>query len=412
MTNSPPKIWNFGAGPAVIPTSVLLRAQSEFLNYNNLGMSIMELSHRSREFEDLLNKAQRDFRSLLHIPKNYKILFMQGGGHTQFSAVVYNLLAAKKQNLGSTIKNEDFNPPLDYLITGSWSAKAAQEAKRLYSNVNIVFDVKKAKGKFGTIPPKSEWKLSGSKAAFVYYCDNETVNGVEFDHVPEVDPSVPLVCDMSSNILSRRVNVAKFGVIYAGAQKNIGPAGVTLVIVREDLLTPAKSIDTHELGLPVVPTIMDYKTMSDHNSLYNTPPMFSIYMAHLVFEHLLENGGVEAIEAVNAIKAQKLYETIDQSRIYHSPVDKRVRSRMNAPFRIDPPDLEKEFLQGAGELRMYQLKGHRSVGGIRASIYNAMPLEGVEALIEYMNEFEKKHAIDLNDIKAYRSRSRLNMLKI
>ncbi|CAG8433101.1 7772_t:CDS:1 [Ambispora gerdemannii] len=386
------KVWNFGAGPAMIPSSVLLRAQAEFTNYNNLGMSILELSHRSKEFENLLNKTKNDFRTLLKIPKNYEILFMQGGGHTQFSAVVYNLLAAKRAKLGDNINDNDFNPPIDYLVTGSWSAKAVQEAKRIHGNVNIVFDVKKLKGVYGSIPPTSEWKLSGPSAAYVYYCDNETVNGVEFPYIPEIDSSVPLVCDMSSNMLSRRVDISKFGVIYAGAQKNIGPAGVTLVIVREDLLTPAGSLDQQRHNVPIIPTMLNYQTMADNNSLYNTPPMFSIYMADLVFEWLLELGGVEAIQAINAAKARALYDVIEQSKIYRSPVDRLVRSRMNVPFRIDPPELEKEFVNGADELNMYQLKGHRSVGGIRASIYNAMPLEGVEALIKYMKEFEKKHS--------------------
>ncbi|CAG8807439.1 32822_t:CDS:1 [Gigaspora margarita] len=384
---STPNVWNFGPGPAKIPTSVLKRAQDELLNYNNTGMSVMELSHRSKEYESLNNKAQRDLRTLLNIPNNYKILFMQGGGHTQFSAIVYNLLSAKRHQLGEDLK-EEFNPPLDYLITGSWSSKAAEEAKKLYNNVNIVFDVKKLKGSYGSIPPKEEWKLSGSKAAYVYYCDNETVNGVEFNHIPEIDPSVPLVCDMSSNILSRRFDVSKFGIIYAGAQKNIGAAGLTVVIVREDLLIRSNNKNS---DIPAIPSMLDYKIMADHNSLYNTPPMFSIYISSLVFEWLLELGGIEAIEKTNSTKAERLYEVINNSKIYKSPVEKSVRSRMNVPFRIEQEGLESEFLKGSIELGMLQLKGHRSVGGIRASIYNAMTLEGVDFLIEYMKAFERKH---------------------
>ncbi|CAG8433973.1 484_t:CDS:1 [Scutellospora calospora] len=387
---STPNVWNFGAGPAKIPTPVLQRAQAELLNYNNTGMSIMELSHRSKEFDNLNNKTQRDLRTLLNIPNNYKILFMQGGGCTQFSAVVYNLLSAKRQQLDEDLK-EEFNPPLDYLITGSWSSKAAEEAKKLYNNVNIVFDVKKLTGSYGSIPPKEEWKLSGSKAAYVYYCDNETVHGVEFNNIPEIDPSVPLVCDMSSNILSRRFDVSKFGVIFAGAQKNIGAAGLTVVIVREDLLTKSKNLDNKNSGIPVIPTMLDYKIMADHNSLYNTPPMFSIYISSLVFEWLLELGGIEAIETTNSLKAEKLYNTIDNSEIYISPVEKSVRSRMNVSFRIKREELESEFLKGAIDLGMLQLKGHRSVGGMRASIYNAMTLEGVNVLVDYMIKFEKKH---------------------
>ncbi|CAG8608007.1 603_t:CDS:1 [Cetraspora pellucida] len=384
-----PNVLNFGAGPAKLPTSVLQRAQAELLNYNNTGMSVMELSHRSKEFDNLHNKAQRDLRTLLNIPDNYKILFMQGGGNTQFAVVVYNLLATKRHQIDDL--EEEFNPPLDYLITGSWSLKAAEEAKKLYNNVNIVFDAKKFYGSYGSIPPKEDWKLSGSKAAYVYYCDNETVNGVEFNNIPEIDPSVPLVCDMSSNILSRRFDISKFGVIYAGAQKNIGAAGLTVVIVREDLLVRSKNFDNKNSDIPAIPSMLDYKIMADHNSLYNTPPTFSIYISSLVFEWLLELGGVEAIEKTNLTKAKKLYEIIDNSKIYKSPVEKSVRSRMNVPFKIQREELESEFLKGAIELGMLQLKGHRSVGGIRASIYNAITLEDVDFLIEYMMAFERKH---------------------
>ncbi|CAG8441819.1 9443_t:CDS:1 [Acaulospora morrowiae] len=383
-------VWNFGAGPATMPKSVLKKAQTDLLNYKNTGMSVMEISHRSKEYEKLNNEAQKNLRDLLEIPENYKILFMQGGGHTQFSAVVLNLLVVKRRQFEDSTEGgkEEFNPPLDYLVTGSWSQKAVEEAKKLYNNVNVALDVKKLRGSYGSIPPQEEWKLSGPSAAYVYYCDNETVNGVEFNHVPDIDPSVPLVCDMSSNLLSRKVNISKFGMIYAGAQKNIGPAGVTVVIVREDLLaTPKPSVD-----VPAVPSMLSYKVLADHNSLYNTPPVFAIYMSDLVFEWLLENGGIEAIEKVNFIKASRLYDCIKNSKIYRSPIEESVRSRMNVPFRIEPEELEKEFLKGAEELGMVQLKGHRSVGGIRASIYNAMPLEGVDTLIKYMQEFEKKHS--------------------
>ncbi|CAB4382650.1 unnamed protein product [Rhizophagus irregularis] len=390
MSSTRPKVYNFGAGPSALPLSVLEKVQREFLNYENTGMSVMEISHRSKTFENLLNKTKHDFKTLLQVPDNYEILFMQGGGCTQFSAVIYNLLAAKRQQIP---KEEEFNPPLDYFVTGSWSAKAADEAKRLYNNVNIVIDVKKSKGSFGSIPPKEEWKLSGSKAAFVYYCDNETINGVEFPFIPDIDPSVPLVCDMSSNILSRKFDVSKFGVIYAGAQKNIGPAGVTVVIVRNDLLTNPKSVNDKDNGVTVIPTMLSYKVFVDNNSLYNTPPMFSIYVSGLVFEWSLQLGGVEAIEEINKEKSKKIYDLIDKSKIYRSFVDKPVRSRMNAPFRIVPEELEKEFLAGAEELRMVQLKGHRSVGGIRISMYNSVTSEAIDFLINYMIEFEKKHAI-------------------
>ncbi|CAI2180836.1 3299_t:CDS:1 [Funneliformis geosporum] len=388
MSSTKPKVYNFGAGPAAIPLCVLEKAQKDLLNYENTGMSVMEISHRSKTFDNLLNKAKQDLKTLLQVPDNYSILFMQGGGLTQFSAIVYNLLAAKRQQ----IPGEEFNPPLDYFVTGSWSAKAADEAKRLYNNVNIVIDVKKSKGSFESVPPKEEWKLSGSKAAFVYYCDNETINGVEFPFIPEVDPSVPLVCDMSSNILSRKFDVSKFGVIYAGAQKNIGTSGVTVVIVRDDLLVKPNSVNDQEKGVPVVPVMLSYKIIADHNSVYNTPPMFPIYISGLVFEWLLDQGGVEAIEKINNEKSKKVYGLINNSKIYRSPIEKPYRSRMNAPFRIIPEELEKEFLTGAEELGMVQLKGHRSVGGIRVSMYNAVTLEAIDLLTNYMIEFEKKHS--------------------
>lgn len=375
------QVLNFGAGPAKIPIEVLQTAQSELLNYDNTGMSVMELSHRGKTFGKILADAKQNLTKLLNIPDNYEILFMQGGGTTQFSAVVYNLLAAKGKA----------DAPVDYCVTGSWSQKASEEAKRLGANVNIVFNTKKSTSAYTSVPPQSEWKLSGSDAAFVYYCDNETVHGVEFNSIPEVDSSVPLVADMSSNILSRPIDVSKFGVIYAGAQKNIGPSGVTIVIIRKDLLTPLKS--AAEIATPglVIPQLLDFKTLADNDSLYNTPPTFAIYMSGLVFKHMLEKGGVEAYTEANDRKARKLYQVLDNSKIYKAPVATDVRSRMNVPFRIYPEALEAEFLKGAEARNMVQLKGHRSVGGIRASIYNAMGEDGVDALVAYMKEFEEQH---------------------
>ncbi|KAG0346179.1 Phosphoserine aminotransferase [Podila humilis] len=425
--------WNFGAGPAMIPRPVLERAQAEFLNYNNTGLSLMELSHRSQAYEDLNNKAQTQLRQLLDIPANYKVIFMQGGGHTQFAAVVYNLLAWRhfKNNKEGQWKET----PVDYIVTGSWSAKAAEEAKRLGANVRIVCDAKATLGAYKGIPDEAIWatsdpsglfrtqdQVSNRLPAYLYYCDNETVNGVEFSFVPSMHhPDVPLVCDMSSNILSRPVDISKFGVIYAGAQKNIGPAGVSVVIVREDLLRTSEEID----GLMPVPLMLDYKTMVKNNSLYNTPPMFAIYMASLVFDWLLDTKaqrvqdgekylvagdqdkiGVQAAQARNERKAAKLYKALDQSRIYRIVVeDKASRSKMNIPFRIsaakkDDPTavvdkkrdeaIEAEFVALAESRGLLQLAGHRSVGGIRASIYNAMTEEGVDVLIDFLNEFEKK----------------------
>ncbi|KAK9696446.1 Phosphoserine transaminase [Basidiobolus ranarum] len=374
------KVWNFGAGPSVLPTSVLEKAQRDLLNYDGTGMSVIEISHRSKTFQKLMDETTSNLKTLLNIPSNYRVLFMQGGGSTQFSAVVFNLLAHKG----------DRNAPVDYLVTGSWSQKASEEAKHLGANVNIVFNTKKETGSYTSVPPKENWKLTGSEAAYVYYCDNETVHGVEFDSIPEIDPNVPLVCDMSSNILSRQVDVSKFGIIYAGAQKNMGPSGVTIVIIREDLLN-RPSIENQSNPTWPIPLMFDYKIQADNDSLYNTPPMFSIYGVALVLEWLLELGGISAIQSINERKARKVYDVIDKYDIYKCPVDEKVRSKMNIPFRLTTEELESEFLKGADSLNMVQLKGHRSVGGIRASLYNAMPEEGVEALVQYMEQFAKSH---------------------
>ncbi|KAL1925576.1 uncharacterized protein VTP21DRAFT_459 [Calcarisporiella thermophila] len=379
------KTWNFAAGPAMIPEAVLKRAQHEFLDFQGTGVSVMELSHRSKTFEAVVNRAKEELRGLLGIPDTHEILFMQGGGTTQFAAVVYNMLSAKRRQMSEV--PEGWNPPVDYMVTGSWSQKAMEEAKRLGANVNVVFNTKASTGSYTSIPPRSEWKLSGPDAAYVYYCANETIHGVEFPaEAPDV--SAPLVCDMSSNILSRSFDVSKYALIYAGAQKNIGPAGLTIVIVRRDLLAGAHSA-ADKLGVPVPPLMLDYKVAADNNSLYNTPPMFSIYMAGLVFEWLREQGGVKAMEERNERKARLLYETIDKSSIYKCPVDSKARSRMNVCFRIGNEELEKAFVQGAAARGMIELKGHRSVGGIRVSAYNAMPEEGVQKLVEYMREFER-----------------------
>jgi len=370
------KTWNFGAGPAVMPKSVLIKAQKELVDYKNTGMSVMELSHRSKEFDDIINTAEANLRKLLNIPMNYKILFLQGGATTQFSSIFLNLVG------------DDITRPCDYMVSGGWSDKAAAEAKKLGANVNYVFNTK-SEG-FTRIPPKSEWKLSPN-ASYLYFCDNETVHGVEFQEVPKVN--CPVVCDMSSNILSRPFDVTKFDLIMAGAQKNIGPAGLTIVIIKENL------IGTRLNPKVPCPILLNYKTHAANRSLYNTPPTFGIYMAGLVFEWLLSIGGVEAISAINTRKAQRLYSTINKySNTYKAVVAEDCRSRMNVPFRIidasgkPSKELEAEFLKGAIARHMVQLKGHRSVGGIRASIYNAMPEEGVEVLCKYMEEFARQKA--------------------
>ena len=356
------RVFNFSAGPAVLPIDVLEKAQDELLNWHGSGMSVMEMSHRGKEFNSIIKSAEEDLRTLLSIPEDYHVLFVQGGASTQFAAVPLNL---------ST--EED---TVDYLITGSWSKKAAQEAKK-FANVNVV-----ATGDNKSLPESSTWSLTPD-AAYVHYCDNETIQGVEFQVPPNVGDRI-LVADMSSNFCSKPIDVSKFGVVYAGAQKNIGPAGVTVVIVRKDLVGKARA---------VCPTMLDYKTMADDNSLYNTPPCWTIYMCGLVFSKMLADGGLEAVQKTNQTKAQIIYDTILSSDgFYNSPVDPAVRSMMNIPFTIpSSEELEKEFIAEAAKIGLVQLKGHRSVGGMRASIYNSMPMEGVMALAEFMNDFSAKH---------------------
>ncbi|KAI8904606.1 pyridoxal phosphate-dependent transferase [Powellomyces hirtus] len=377
MPQNTPTVWNYSAGPAIMPKPVLERAAAELVNWNNTAMSVMELSHRSPEFEGILATTEQNLRTLLAIPHNYRVLWMQGGATSQFSALVYNLFGHPHEHVAA-----------DYLVTGAWSAKAVQEANRLGVKTNVVLDTT-ASNHTGSIDPTTIQYTPAPNAAYVYYCDNETVHGVEFPAVlANVPASVPLVCDMSSNILSRTFDVSKFGLIFAGAQKNIGPAGATLVLIRDDLL------DRKHPTL-VCPVMMDYALCAKNNSMYNTPPTYAIYVSGLVFEWLLQQGGIPAIEKRNKEKAETLYTAIDSSNgLFVCPVAKTYRSRMNVPFRVCDPttgqpsnDLEKRFLNGAQERRMLQLKGHRSVGGIRASLYNAMPIEGVNALVDYMREF-------------------------
>ncbi|KAJ3018512.1 hypothetical protein HKX48_002833 [Thoreauomyces humboldtii] len=363
-----------------MPRPVLERAAAELVDWNNTGMSVMELSHRSPEFESILSTAEKDLRDLLLIPEDYTVLWMQGGATSQFSALVYNLFGSDKGTGGRVA---------DYIVTGAWSEKAVEEARRLGVTANVVVDTTGDKH-VGNVPAVSEWKLTPD-AAFIYYCDNETVHGVEFPtdfsaSLPH--SSVPIICDMSSNFLSRPVDVSRYGVLFGGAQKNIGPAGVTLVIIRNDLLQRPKHNDF------VCPVMMDYALCAKNGSMYNTPPTYAIYISGLVFQWLKDLGGLNSIEKRNREKADALYACVDASEgFYVCPVDRHHRSRMNVPFRICGPDgkpdqtLEKRFLDGAGKRRMVQLKGHRSVGGIRASLYNAMSIEGVEFLVAYMREF-------------------------
>ncbi|WLI90170.1 3-phosphoserine/phosphohydroxythreonine transaminase [Massilia sp. R2A-15] len=355
-------IYNFSAGPAVLPKEVLQQAAAEMLDWHGSGMSVMEMSHRGPEFISIYQQAVADLRELLAVPDNYKILFLQGGGLAENAIVPMNLVGRVAQPA-----------TVDFVHTGSWSGKSIKEAAR-YANVNVA--AKPADG-FTSVPPQESWKLTPG-AAYLHLCTNETIDGVEYNFVPTVQGDTPLVADMSSHILSRVIDVSKYGVIFGGAQKNIGPAGLTLVIVREDLLGHA---------LPICPSAFDWKIVADHDSMYNTPPTYGIYIAGLVFAHLKKIGGVAAMERINIEKARLLYAALDADDFYSNRVAVADRSRMNIPFFLRDESLNDKFLAGAKARGLLQLKGHKSVGGMRASIYNAMPIEGVQALVDYLNEF-------------------------
>ncbi|GHU07224.1 phosphoserine aminotransferase [Betaproteobacteria bacterium] len=358
------RVFNFSAGPAALPLEVLQQAQAELVNWHNSGMSVTEMSHRGKEYMSIQAEAEADLRELLGIPAGYKVLFLQGGASLQFAMAPMNLLRGKAS--------------ADYLNTGEWSKKAIKEAKK-YGAVNVIASAEDRN--FTYVPAESQWKLDPN-AAYVHITQNETIGGVEISGTPDTG-SVPLVSDMSSTIMSRPIDVSKFGLIYAGAQKNIGPAGLTIVIVREDLLGQT---------VAGTPTMMDYKIQADNDSMYNTPPTYAVYIAGLVFKLLKAKGGLAEMEKVNRAKAKILYDALDASSFFNSPVAREYRSLMNIPFTLKNPDLDEEFLKGAKARGMIQLKGHRSVGGMRASIYNAMPVEGVQALADYMKEFEKTRA--------------------
>lgn len=356
--------YNFSAGPAVLPEAVLLRAQEEIVNWRDTGMSVMEMSHRGKEFISIAQKAEADLRELMGIPENYKVLFLQGGATAQFAMVPMNMLRGKSA--------------VDYINTGQWSQKAIKEAG-LHASVNVAA-CSEAEN-FTTVPSFADWKLNPD-AAYVHYTPNETIGGLEFHDIPDVG-DVPLVADMSSNILSRPIDVSRFALIYAGAQKNIGPSGLTVVIVREDMLGDVA---------PHTPTLYNYANHAEGASMLNTPPTYAWYIAGLVFEWLKEQGGVPAMGTLNQRKSEKLYAAIDNSGFFSNPIDPNYRSRMNVPFTLADASLDAAFLSGADEAGLLTLKGHRSVGGMRASIYNAMPESGVDALIEYMQHFEKTRA--------------------
>jgi phosphoserine aminotransferase len=357
------RVFNFSAGPAALPEPVLREAAEEMLDWHGSGMSVMEMSHRGKEFIAIHTEAQALLRELLNVPANYRILFMQGGAIGENAIVPMNLLRGRAG--------------ADYIDTGEWSKKSIQEAGR-YCKVNVAASSKDSG--YSTIPPRDTWKLD-PQAAYVHICANETIGGVEYHFTPEVG-AVPLVADMSSNLMSRPISVAKYGLIYGGAQKNIGPAGLTIVIVRDDLLGHA---------MPATPSAFNYKEQSDNDSMLNTPPTYAIYIAGLVFRWIKAQGGLVAMEKHNRAKAALLYDYLDTTSFYSSPVARDCRSLMNVPFKLRDAAFDDTFLKGAQAAGMVQLKGHRSVGGMRASIYNAMPIEGVRTLVAYMKDFEARH---------------------
>ncbi|MFM9913670.1 MAG: 3-phosphoserine/phosphohydroxythreonine transaminase [Methylophilaceae bacterium] len=360
------RVWNFSAGPAVLPEEVLVQVRDELLDYQGSGMSVMEMSHRGKEFMGILQAAEADLRELLDVSANYKVLFMQGGAIAENAIIPLNLLGHK------TVA--------DYVVTGSWSAKSEKEARK-YCTVNIAAQGDKC------VPALNTWKLA-SDSAYLFVCTNETIDGVEYSFAPDLTalgkPDLPVVADMSSHLLSRPVDVSKYGVIFAGAQKNIGPAGLTIVIVREDLLGHAQT---------ACPSAFDFKTVADNDSMYNTPPTFAIYVAGLVFKWLKNKGGLSAMEKINIRKAKMLYDCIDgSSGFYTNSIERISRSRMNVPFTLNSEALQDVFLTESKAAGLVQLKGHKSVGGLRASIYNAMPEAGVQALVDFMQEFAKVRA--------------------
>ncbi|MBD8145560.1 3-phosphoserine/phosphohydroxythreonine transaminase [Pantoea agglomerans] len=358
------QVYNFSSGPAMLPVEVLRRAEQELTNWRGLGTSVMEISHRSKEFIQVAEEAEQDFRDLLKIPSNYKVLFCHGGARAQFAAVPGNLLGKATR--------------ADYVDGGYWAHSAIKEAEKYCSPRTL--DVKTTRDGKRAILPMSEWEVSES-SAYLHFCPNETIDGIAIDEQPDFG-SKTVVADFSSTILSRPIDVSRYGVIYAGAQKNVGPAGLTLVVVREDLLGQAHAS---------VPSILDYKVLADNDSMFNTPPTFAWYLSGLVFKWLKEKGGVAEIDRINQAKSDLLYGVIDHSGFYRNDVATENRSRMNIPFQLADASLDALFLEESFKAGLHALKGHRVVGGMRASIYNAMPLEGVKALTDFMVDFERRH---------------------
>ncbi|MBR6762577.1 MAG: 3-phosphoserine/phosphohydroxythreonine transaminase [Clostridia bacterium] len=356
------RVYNFSAGPSMLPESVLEKAAAQMMNYEGSGMSVMEMSHRSKVYESIIGSVESKLRKVMNIPDNYKVLFLQGGATGQFAAIPMNLMTKNKK--------------ADYIVTGQFSKKAADEAKK-YGEVHIAASSKDKN--FTYIPRQEELDLSPD-ADYVYICYNNTIYGSTWDYIPETN-GIPLVADISSFILSAPLDISKFGLVYAGAQKNMGPAGVTVVIVREDLMDNA---------VPYCPVVWDYKTMSENDSMYNTPPTYGIYMIGLVLDWVEENGGCEGLAKINEAKAKLLYEAIDQSPLFSNPVDEKSRSMMNVTFVTGDEAKDADFVKKATAEGFLNIKGHRSVGGMRASIYNAMPTEGIEKLVEFMKNYEKE----------------------
>lgn len=356
------RVYNFSAGPSMLPEEVLKKAQTEMLEYGTSGMSVMEMSHRSKDYQDIIDSAEALVRELMHVSDNYKVLFLQGGGSTQFAMIPLNLASKNKK--------------ADYVITGQWAKKAAAEAER-YITVNRV--ASSADKTFSYIP-KLDKSTFSSDADYFYICYNNTIYGTRYTELPQCD--VPLIADISSCVMSEEIDVSKFGLLFAGAQKNLGPAGVTLVIVREDLVGDA---------MDITPTMLDYKTHADNGSMYNTPPTYGIYVLKLVLEWIKEQGGVKALQEINEKKAKILYDYLDSSKMFKGTVVPEDRSLMNAPFVTGNEELDAKFVAEAKAAGFVNLKGHRTVGGMRASIYNAMPVEGVEKLVEFMKKFESEN---------------------
>lgn len=364
------RVYNFSSGPAVLPEPVLAQVADELLEWRDAGCSVMEMSHRGAAFTSIIQSAEADLRALLAVPDHYKVLFLQGGATQQFAQIPMNLLAGGRA---------------DYFVTGAWSRKAVREAGQIASAIggDVRLVASTETDGFRRFLRPNEIRVD-PHAAYVHICTNETIHGVEcFDVAPFIETGVPLVADMSSHILSRRIDVSDYAMIYAGAQKNIGPSGLVIAIIREDLLDRAWA---------GTPSVMNYRTLADNGSMLNTPPTFAIYVSGLVFRWLLDQGGLDAIEQINRSKAERLYRCIDDSAVFANDVEASARSLMNIPFRLKDESLNQDFLRGAAEAGLAQLKGHKSVGGMRASIYNAMPLAGVEALVAYMGAFARQHA--------------------